>query len=703
MRLTTPIEQLSRIGPTYRSRLHKLGVKTVRDLLFHIPHRYEDYSRITPISDVVPDEIVTVQGKIFSLDTKRTWKRHMHLTEALVQDETGTLRAVWFNQPYISQNLKEGLHVILSGKTSFAQDALCLSSPVYEVLGVEGIQKGETIHTGRLVPVYPETSGLSSRWLRAIIRPLFPLIEKMEDPLPLQTLTRHKLMPLSCALRQVHFPKTPEQAEEAKRRLSFEELLAIQLIVLQEKHKIQQEGAPPFPLNITRTKKFTERLPFTLTDSQRKAAWEILKDIERPHPMNRLLEGDVGSGKTLVALIAALNVINDDWQVVLMAPTEILAEQHFTEFTKRLEGERATIALYTRSHHKKTSQKVHYAPFTISKTRLTKEVGEGKIDILVGTHAVIQDGVRFAKLGLIVVDEQHRFGVQQRAKLTKKKSEKIKGNTIPHLLSMTATPIPRTLALTVYGDLDLSLLGELPGGRKKIITKVVAPPERKHAYDFIRKCIMEGRQAFIIYPLIEESEKLRAKAATKEYERLSKEIFCDLNLALLHGRMKGKEKKKIMDEFKEGKTHVLVSTSVVEVGIDVPNASVMLIEGAERFGLAQLHQFRGRVGRGEHQSYCFLFTDSTAKNTRQRLKALTSSANGFELAEEDLKIRGPGDFYGVRQSGMPDLAMAALADLSLIQTVREEAKQLLVQSSTLQKWPALQKHIATMRRTVHFE
>ena len=579
IRLETPLSETPGIPPGFLKKLQKLGLKTIRDLLWHFPVRYEDFSEIYKISDVAAGQTVTIRGEVVDAEMRHAWRRRMTIVEATIQDDSGAIKAVWFNQPYILQTLKPGRLANFSGKVAFSNGELCLSHPAYEILSKSFAdnENPETKHTGRLVPVYPETSALSSRWLRAIIRPLFPLIEKMEDPLPLQTLTRHKLMPLSCALRQVHFPKTPEQAEEAKRRLSFEELLAIQLIVLQEKHKIQQEGAPPFPLNITRTKKFTERLPFTLTDSQRKAAWEILKDIERPHPMNRLLEGDVGSGKTLVALIATLNVINDDWQVVVMAPTEILAEQHFNEFTKRLEGERATIALYTRSHHKKTSQKVHYAPFSISKTRLKKEVGEGKIDILVGTHAVIQDGVRFAKLGLIVVDEQHRFGVQQRAKLTKKKSEKIKGNTIPHLLSMTATPIPRTLALTVYGDLDLSLLGELPGGRKKIITKVVAPPERKHAYDFIRKCIGEGRQAFIIYPLIEESEKLRAKAATKEYERLSKEIFRDLNLALLHGRMKGKEKKKIMDEFKEGKTHVLVSTSVVEVGIDVPNAAVMLI------------------------------------------------------------------------------------------------------------------------------
>lgn len=684
-------------------RLHKLGIKTVRDMLFHVPARYDDYSRIKPIANLSLNETATVRGKILSVEGSRTWKRHLHLTQALVQDESGAVKAVWFNQPYLADTLKQGMRVLLSGKTSFANDMLTLSSPVYEILGdASDAEDKETLHTGRLVPVYPETAGVSSRWLRYMIKPLLEIAAKLPEYLPAEILARQDIPPLADALQAVHFPRTTQEAERARKRLAFGELFTLQTAIAKEKLALKQQRAPQISPDIDIAKKFVASLPFTLTDAQRKSAWEILKDMEKPSPMNRLLEGDVGSGKTVVAAMAALQAVRAGWQVAILVPTEILAEQHFKEFAKLLLGRpefaSPTVAILTRSAHKKTSPKIAYAPFKISKDRVAKETADGKIDVVIGTHAIIQETVRFAKLGLIIIDEQHRFGVDQRAALGKQKRA-----LVPHLLSMTATPIPRTLALALYGDLDFSLIKEMPKGRKPIATKIVPPAGRSASYQFIEQQIQEGRQAYVICPLIEESEKLEAKAATKEYERLQKTVFPHRHLALIHGKMKGKEKEKIMQAFKEHETDILVATSVVEVGIDVPNATVMIIEGAERFGLAQLYQFRGRVGRSEHQSHCFLFTDSSGKTVSQRLKALVSAKNSFELAEKDLEIRGPGDFLGGRQSGMPDLVMGSLSDLELVQKTREEARALVEKDPNFIRHPLLAARYEAFRKEVHFE
>lgn len=702
MNLDTPVNQIQKIGPIYANRLRGMGIKRVADLLFHFPHRYQDFSEIKPIGDVTIGETVTVMGKILEIKNSRTFKKRMDITEAIIEDTSGMIKAVWFNQPFLLRTLRPEYHVVLSGKTNFANDSLFLSSPSYETISAQfAIQNSQSAlkHAGRIVPIYPETAGVSSRWFRYIIKPLLTLADGIPDYLPKKILEKHALPTIQIALKDIHFPNTLSHAEAARKRIAFGELFLIQLVALKEKLNIKKQNAPQIKIDVELAKNFVSSLPFTLTDSQRQAAWDILLDLKKPHPMNRLLEGDVGSGKTVVAALAALETIKSGHQVAIMAPTEILAEQHFKNFSQFLKPYDIVVAILTRSAHKKTSKKLTYAPFKVSKTRVIEETAEGKIDIIIGTHSLIQKTVRFGNLGLIVIDEQHRFGVEQRAKLCNGN----KSRAIPHLLSMTATPIPRTLSLAMYGDLDLSLMREMPKGRKEIITKIVAPAGRAQAYEFIRAQIKEDRQAFVICPLIEESEKLQVRAATKEYEKLQTQIFPDFNISLLHGKMKSKEKEKIMSDYKNKKTDILVSTSVVEVGIDIPNATVMLVEGAERFGLAQLYQFRGRVGRGEHQSYCFLFTDSTAKNTHHRLRALATAKNSFELAEHDLKIRGPGDFIGSRQHGIPSLAMASLTDLEFVKSVRQEVEQVLATDPELTGNDLLRAKYEIFKKEIHFE
>lgn len=675
MLLDTPIAQIKRIGPAYIKRLHKLDIKEVQDLLFHFPSRYEDFSQMTSLGGHMRiGEKITVEGEIVEISERMTWgKRRMKIIEALIEDEHGTIRAIWFNQPYLVDALEAGTQVLLSGKVTLDKKGPLLSSPIYEVKK-PGI---DPVHTARLVPVYPETRGVSSRWFRYIIEGLMPLVEKLEDPLPPSIRRAKKLPDIQKAIRDIHFPSTLQKAAAAKKRFSFEQLFTIQLAALRKKRAIQKKRAPKIKTGIDLTKKFVDSLPWKLTDSQRVASWQILKDMEKAMPMNRLLEGDVGSGKTIVAAIAALNVMARGWQTVFMAPTEILAEQHFYTFKNLLAGHGSAPILYTRTHK---NESVHDAP------------------LIIGTHALIQDKVSIDKLGLVVIDEQHRFGVQQRATLLKKKSKHT-----PHLLTMTATPIPRTLALTVYGDLDITLLREMPHGRKKIDTRIVPPGRRHDAYAFIQKELSKGHQAFVIFPLVEESEKIQLKAATSEFEKLSSGPFKNYSLGLLHGRMKSQEKNEVMQRFKRGGLDMLVSTSVVEVGIDIPNATVMMIEEADRFGLAQLHQFRGRVGRGEHQSYCFLLSESTSAGVLKRLRALKEAKDGFELAQYDLKFRGGGDLYGVRQSGMPDLAMESLSNIKLIEETRDAAQTLLEEDPTLKKHKVLQGRVKEMQNLMHFE
>ena len=720
MNLNTPTSQISNIGSVYQKRLEKLGIKTAEDLIRYIPSRYEDFSNIIPIDKIKPNEKCCVCGKILEIKTSRTWQKQMYITEGIVQDKTAATKAVWFNQPYLTRTLKQGDDVCLAGKVAIGKSGLFLQSPTYEKIWPET----DLTHTGRLVPIYPETVRISSRWLRYIIKPLLQaLVNQVQETLPEQVIKQNNLLALNKALWYIHFPDNLKQAAKAKQRLSFEELYLIQLAVLQQRLKLNKRNSPTITLDVDIMKSFTSSLGFKLTDAQRKCAWQILKDMETPCPMSRLLEGDVGSGKTVVAVMAALSAIKAGFQVALMAPTEILAKQHFNEVAKLLYGFKIRIALLTGKQDKIISQKLGHRTKTgfkpeileISRNKILEKAKAGEIDMLIGTHALIQDKVKFGKLALAIVDEQHRFGVKQRAKILVGGSGK--NPLVPHLLSMTATPIPRTLALTIYGDLDLSVIDEMPKGRKKIITEVVPPAGRQDTYRFINQQVKKGHQIFVICPRIEKKEIDQipnsgapannrwagVKAVEEEYEKLSTKIFPKLKVEMLHGKMKVKEKEKIMQSFRNQKFDILVATSVVEVGVDIPKATVMLIEGAEMFGLAQLHQFRGRVGRSGIQSYCFLFTDSPAKTTRQRLRAIQKAENGFELAEQDLKIRGPGSLYGVKQWGMPDLAMENLTNLALVEKTREQAKELLAQDPLLTKFPLLATKLRKFEKQLHLE
>lgn len=694
--LKRPIESFRYIGPSYLKKLHKLGIKTLEDLFFHFPHRYDDFTNIKKISEIRIGEEVAILGEIKKIENRETLKKKMIITEALVSDGTGMIRAVWFNQPFLIENLKEGEKVSLAGKVQASLEGIFLSNPAYEK-----VKEGKPLkHTQGLVPVYPETEGLSSKWLRFILHPLLEkYASKIKEFLPEEILKKKNLPRINEALFQIHFPKSKKEAEKAKERFTFQELFLVQLFFLKQKRKLASEKAPKIIPKKEYVKALKDTLPFSLTEDQKKAIREILNDLQKDFPMSRLLEGEVGSGKTIVAIFASFVTAKNGYQVAMMAPTEILAEQHFEEVSKFLSPFNIKIGLLTSEKAKIFTEG---EAKKIKEKELIEKTKSGEILILIGTHSLIQEKVKFKKLGLVVVDEQHRFGVEQRAKLLSQSGKDYP--LIPHFLSMTATPIPRTLALTLYGDLSISQIKMLPKGRKKIITKIVPPARRGEIYEFVRKEINEGKQAFIICPLIEESEKLQVAAAEEEFKRLKEKVFPEFKMGLLHGKMKAKEKEKIMREFKEGKIQILVSTPVVEVGIDVPKATVMIIEGAERFGLSQLYQFRGRVGRGPYQSYCFLFTESSAKKTWQRLKAIVTAKNAFELSEMDLQIRGPGDFLGKRQSGIPDLTMASLtANISLIEEAKKEAESLLDKDPYLENYPLLRKKLREFKEKVFLE
>ncbi|MFQ6057863.1 MAG: ATP-dependent DNA helicase RecG [Anaerolineae bacterium] len=652
--LDSPVTRLTGISTAYARRLARLGVATIRDLLYLIPRRYDDFSALKTINKLQYGEEVTIVGTVWQTKSRQTRSGGTVIT-SILSDGTGTIQATWFNQPYLVKQLKPGRQIVISGRVDKYLGRLTFQSPSWEPL------EKELIHTARLVPVYPLTEGLSARWLRRLMkRTVDHWAPRMPEHLPDHVREREGLLDLPTALGQIHFPDNWEMVREARRRLCFDEFLLIQLGVLRQRRSWQKQVGRPMTIDEELLRAFLEALPFTLTDAQQRALREILEDLKRSRPMSRLLQGDVGSGKTVVAAAAMLMAVANGYQAVLMAPTEILAEQHYGTISHLLGEELKeppfvpSIRLLIGSLSRAEKERIH------------EEIAAGEANIVIGTHALIQEGVSFKDLGLAIIDEQHRFGVTQRATLRQK-------GYFPHVLVMSATPIPRTLALTVYGDLDISIIDEMPPGRQEIKTKWLLPRERERAYSFVRSQIEQGRQAFIICPLIEESEKIEAKAAVAEYERLQKEIFPDLRLGLLHGRMKGEEKEAVMEQFYGGQMDILVSTPVVEVGIDVPNATVMLIEGADRFGLAQLHQFRGRVGRGEHQSYCLLLADSPTAGAEERLKAIESTQDGFRLAEEDLKLRGPGEFFGTRQSGLPDLKVAKLSDVTILERARAEA------------------------------
>ncbi len=662
MNLDTPVNQAGPIFKKYSSRLEKLGIKKIEDFLYHIPFRYEDYSLVSKIADIQPGEIVTIKGEVTEIKNEYT-KRWKNLQKAKVADKTGEIDIIWFNQPFIPKIIKKGDMVSLAGKVDWFKNKAMLQSPQYEVL----FSENEPIHTARLVPIYNETRGISSKWLRRQISKIIKeQIQFMNEYIPDSIIEKKELMGLKRAIEQIHFPKSLAEAEKARARLAFDELFFLQLAALFRRSQWKNNFVGN-PFSISKYKKnieeFLEKLPFDLTNAQKKAIKEVFKDLSSKKPMNRLLEGDVGSGKTVVAGIAMFLAYLNGFQSAIMAPTEILAQQHFNTISQLLSPFGVIVGLKTGNIKYKVSsikkkKNIHDTEYSIQNT-----------DILVGTHALLSKKVSFKNLGLAVIDEQQRFGVEQRAVIRKKGKS-------PHLLTMTATPIPRTIALTLYGDLDLSFLDEMPRGRKVVKTWLVPKEKREDAYKWITKQIIDSKgQVFIICPFIEESETMTTvKAAVKEFERLKKEVFPNFKLGILHGKLKGKEKDKILNDFKKKKLDILVATPVVEVGIDIPNATIMVIEAADRFGLSQLHQLRGRVGRSTKQSYCLLFTESQSQKIIQRLKEMEKIYIGAELAELDLKLRGPGEIYGTAQHGAMQLKVASFSDFSLIEETRKEAE-----------------------------
>lgn len=657
MKLTDPVSSVPLVGPSYVKKLKKLEINSVMDLLYHIPSRYVDFTNTQQISELKIGEQTTIEGQIVSMQNIRT-KTGKVMQIAKISDGSATVEATWMNQPYIVQMLPLGTIVSLSGKLSFWGKKKVFSFPQYEKV----MSGKDTVHTGRLIPIYPETAQVSSKWLRSRIHTVLQLIEpqELEDFLSQSEREKLKLLPLEDAIRKIHEPENQEDATRARQRLAFDELLMLNIENSLEKIKWRQENKS-ITMHVSENdiKKFLDNLPFKLTSSQQRSLNELVQDMNGEFPMNRLLEGDVGSGKTVIAAAGAYISSKNKYQTVLMAPTQILATQHFETLNAILKPFNISVDLIVGGSKRKNS--------------------DFKADVVVGTHALLHRNI-FKNVGLVVVDEQHRFGVKQRAKI----SEQREDNTHPHVLTMTATPIPRTVALTLYGDLELSTLDELPKGRQPITTWLVPPQKRDGAYKWIEDQInKELIQAFIVCPLIEESETETMKgvrSAKAEFERLQK-VFKKQKLGLLHGRMKNDEKQEILDKFRSGELNILVSTPVVEVGIDIPNATIMMIEASDRFGLAQLHQLRGRVGRGHKKSYCLLFTDSKTQKVLSRLKSMTEVKTGRELAEIDLKTRGPGEVFGIKQHGYSELKIADWTDIGLIKKTKQFADEVVQNQS----------------------
>ena len=671
--LASSLQYLKGVGPRRAADLQRVGLQTIEDLLYRFPIRYEDRGHFQTIASLRPGVAASIIGEVVSAGVRPTRRPRFRIFELLVRDATGSIRAIWFNQPFLADIFHPRQRVILFGKLELTSHGLQLQNPQYEVLRGEVAAdpasresvEDDTLHTGRIVPVYEKTGNLTTKMQRVLVHEaLTQLPETLPDPIPSAVLGRQELLDRRAALEYVHYPPEGADVDElnrfrsrAHRRLIFEEFFLFQLGLILRKRKAEAEQKPRAVRITDEIREAVRRvLPFRLTGDQKKVIAEIVADLQRMSPMNRLLQGDVGSGKTIVALMAAIVAMENGFQVAFMAPTEILAEQHYITIRKLLESSRFRMALLTGSTPARQRREAQ------------AELSSGSLHLVVGTHALVQDPIAFRELGLVIIDEQHRFGVMQRALLRSK-------GLHPDVLVMTATPIPRTLALTTYGDLDVSVMREMPPGRHPI--KTIAKPEsrRDEIYDFVRQQIDAGRQVYVIYPLVEEAEKVDLKAATEMADHLAQDVFQAYRVALLHGRMKSDEKERVMAAFARGEVNLLVSTTVVEVGVDVPNASVMLVEHAERFGLSQLHQLRGRVGRGPHSSYCILLYQSPLTDQgRDRLKALTETTDGFVIAERDLEQRGPGDFFGTRQSGMPTLRVGdLLRDHQLMEEARREA------------------------------
>jgi len=665
--LNADLTVLQGVGPRHAQTLGKLGMHTLGDMLYYFPRRYEDYSQLKPIKELFYGQQVTVIGAVSSVHTRPIRGGKQQLVEAILSDGTGALRLSWFNQPWMANRLKQGASISVSGKIEQYLGRLVMNNPDFEPVEIENL------HTNRIVPIYSLTEKITQKWLRNLMNQVIThWAPRVTDHLPESIRSATKLPELSEALLQVHFPDSQDKLKASRKRLAFDEIFFLQMGVLRQKRDWQSVTARIFDVQEAWMDARLKALPFELTKAQQRVVDDILVDLGSGRPMNRLLQGDVGSGKTVVAALATAIVANAGAQAAIMAPTSILAEQHFRNFSDLLGGENGIMSKDA------IRLLVGDTPET-EKEAIRTGLADGSVKVVIGTHALIEDPVQFANLQLVVVDEQHRFGVEQRAML------RSKGST-PHLLVMTATPIPRSLALTLYGDLDLSIMDEMPAGRQPVATYVLRPQERERAYSLIHSQIKSGQQAFIIYPLIEESDKIDSRAAVDDHEMLSKEIFPELKLGLLHGRLRPDEKDAVMLKFRDKEFDILVSTTVVEVGMDVPNATVMLIEGANRFGLAQLHQLRGRVGRGSEQSYCLLIPDHEDAMENERLQAMAESNDGFVLAERDLQQRGPGEFLGTRQSGYASgLRMASLTDVGLIENARSHAQKLFEEDAKLEK------------------
>ncbi|MFN2215079.1 MAG: ATP-dependent DNA helicase RecG [Anaerolineales bacterium] len=685
--LTAPVTVLPGVGPKHGQTLERLGLKTLEDMLYFFPRRYDDYSQLKTINRLEYGEQVTIIGNVKSANTRKVRNGKVNITEGIISDGTGSIRATWFNQPWMVKKLRPGVQVVLSGKTDQYLGRISMNNPE-----VEQIEQ-QNLHTNRIVPVYPLTANITQRWLRRLMhRVITYWAPKLDDPLPNDLRKNEDLIDLSDAILQVHFPDSKEKLHDSRYRLAFEEILYLQLGMLEQKRTWQERTAKTFMVSQEWLNERVSQLPFNLTSAQQRSLSEMRSDLASGHPMNRLLQGDVGSGKTVIAALAIAMITRDGSQAALMAPTSILAEQHYTSMKDFLTGPEGVL----KDHQIRLILGATPEP---EKADIRQGLSNGDVKLVIGTHALIEDPIIFSDLQLAIIDEQHRFGVEQRAAL------RAKGEN-PHLMVMSATPIPRSLALTVYGDLDLLIMDEMPPGRQVVETHILLPRERERAYTLISKQVSLGNQAFIIYPLIgqeDQSELIFAeeesKTAIEEHNRLQRDVFPDLKLGLLHGRLKPEEKELVMEQFRSGEYQILVSTSVVEVGVDIPNATVMLVEGANRFGLAQLHQFRGRVGRGSAKSYCLLVPDTDDAAENERLAAMVETNDGFALAEIDLNQRGPGDFLGTRQSGYTkQLQMASLTDLQLIEKAQHTAKKLHNQDPNLK----LPEHEQLAETLAHF-
>lgn len=719
MKSDSIIEENFRLADIQKTALRKLGIRTVEDLLYHFPVRYGDTSKMRNIGSLAKGDNTLIFGKISKLKTSKAFVKKIPMAEAFIEDESGKIKAIWFHQPYLAKMISENAFVKAEGKVSDRKGELYMSNPKIEVVSKLPIGVGDSLFGERgesytLYPVYAESKGITSNWIFHKIQKVFSLgiLDEIIDPIPDDILKKYSLPSLKTSLVWIHSPHREKDAESARKRFAFEEIFFIQLEKQKEKFEYRKNPAPVIEKSEKDLENFISRFPFKATDAQKKAIADILDDFKKGQAMSRLLEGDVGSGKTAVAAVAVYAMATTrpkgqdfgSLQTAYMAPTEILAAQHFESFIKYFSYLNICVGLITGSGCRKFPSKVNPLGWTdISRTQLLKWVANGEIPILIGTHALIQKTVNFKNLALVIIDEQHRFGTAQRQKLAKKRS------LAPHLLSMTATPIPRTLALTIYGDLDLTLLDEMPEGRKKIITEIVLPIDRDKTYEKIREGLKAGRQAYVICPRIDEPDPakemaLLAKSVKEEAKRLKRDIFPEYKIDILHSKMKPAEKEKVMNDFKDKKVDILVATSVVEVGVNVPNATIIVMEGAERFGLAQLHQLRGRVIRSNHQAYCYVFADTKTEKTLNRLKALKEAKNGFELAEFDLKFRGTGELYGQKQWGISDIGMEAIKNIKMVEAARTEAKNMIEEDPSLSAYPLLQQKLSRRKsQSIHFE